>query len=147
MYNDIADLYLEIFPLNQAFLDFLNGYLTSPNMAVLDLGCGPGDYVDALTRAGHRATGIDSSAGMIERAQAQKLGTFKKLSFTEIEQLDGSYDCAYCVGNSLSYLPQEDTQAFLRSVHQRLARCSPRRYRLLAGVLHRRQGRELHRDR
>ena len=29
MYNDIADLYLEIFPLNQAFLKFLNGHLVS----------------------------------------------------------------------------------------------------------------------
>ena len=48
MYNQIADIYLEIFPLNQAILNLYPYYLGRPGAKVLDLGCGPGDYVDAL---------------------------------------------------------------------------------------------------
>ena len=120
MYDDIADLYLEIFPINDAFLDFLTAYLGDRGSAVLDLGCGPGDYVDALTRSGYRAVGIDSSHGMIAKAQAHKQGIFHKLSFTEIGKLDGGFDCIYCVGNSLSYLSQETRGAFLKDVQQLL---------------------------
>jgi len=120
MYDDIADIYLEIFPLNQAFLTFLQEYLANPGSAVLDLGCGPGDYVDTLTRSGYRAVGIDSSEVMIAEAQAQKQGIYYNLSFTEISQLEGDFDCACCVGNSLSYLPEDATQPFLKDIHRLL---------------------------
>jgi SAM-dependent methyltransferase len=120
MYDDIADIYLEIFPLNQAFLDFLREYLGDPGSAVLDLGCGPGDYVDMLSRSGYRGVGIDSSEVMISQAQTKKQGIFHNLSFAEINQLgrlsDRAFDCAYCVGNSLSYLPNEALGSFLPDV-------------------------------
>ncbi len=120
MYDDIADIYLEIFSLNQVFLNFLQDYLVNPGSAVLDLGCGPGDYVDKLTRAGHQAVGIDSSKVMIAEAQAQKQGTFYPLPFSEIDQLKGDFDCAFCVGNSLSYLPADATQPFLKNIRRLL---------------------------
>ena len=117
MYDDIADIYLEIFPLNQAFLSFMLNYLGEPGSTVLDLGCGPGDYVDYLSRAGYLTTGIDSSKVMIEQAQAHRQGTFYNYSFTEIKQLRGEFDCSYCVGNSLSYLPEDALPRFLQDVH------------------------------
>src|ERR1700694_3044311 len=40
----------------------------APGSLVLDLGCGTGDLCRALTRGGHRAVGIDLSAGMLEAA-------------------------------------------------------------------------------
>jgi SAM-dependent methyltransferase len=124
MYNDIADIYLEIFPLNQAFLDFLRGYLGNPGSAVLDLGCGPGDYVDVLTCEGYQGVGIDSSEVMITQAQALKQGAFYNLSFGEINKIARtriqSFDCAYCVGNSLSYLPGKDLTPFLNDVSKLL---------------------------
>ena len=120
MYNDIADIYLEIFPLNQAFLDFIPQYLGAPGGAVLDLGCGPGDYIDVLSKGGYRGVGIDSSETMIAQAQAQKQGTFHHLSFAEISQLEMAaargFACAYCVGNSLSYLPEDSLGQFLNDV-------------------------------
>lgn len=116
MYNDIADIYLEIFPLNQAFLDFLPDYIGSPGSAVLDLGCGPGDYVDYLSCLGYRSVGIDSSNVMIKRAQEKRQGTFFNLSFGEINQLQGYFDCVYCVGNSLSYLQPNDLGGFYQEV-------------------------------
>jgi SAM-dependent methyltransferase len=124
MYNDIADIYLEIFPLNRAFLEFLPAYLGNPSSAVLDLGCGPGDYVDELTRAGYQVVGIDNSEIMIQQAQTQKSGTFYHLSFEHISQLQGTpenrFDCVYCVGNSLSYLPEAATLPFLEEVFKLL---------------------------
>jgi SAM-dependent methyltransferase len=120
MYNEIADMYLEIFPLNRAFLALLPEYIGGPGTAVLDLGCGPGDYVDHLTRSGFRATGIDNSTGMIRQARASKQGDFYELSFTEIDQLKGHFDCIYCVGNSLSYLPSGAVPSFIAGIRDLL---------------------------
>lgn len=120
MYNEIADIYLEIFPLNQDFLSFLPSYLDKPGAALLDLGCGPGDYVDVLSHQGYHAVGIDNSQTMIAQAKAQKQGQFHNLSFTEIGQLEGTFAGAYCIGNSLSYLPQADMQPFLKDLVQML---------------------------
>lgn len=121
MYNDIARIYHEIFTLNHAFLSFIPAYLKSTGSRVLDLGCGPGDYVNELLRAGHEAAGIDSSAGMIDQAQAHNQGTFYNLSFTEINQLEGPFDCIFCIGNSLSYLPPDLTGPFLEDVYRLLS--------------------------
>jgi len=116
MYNDIVDIYDEIFPLNKSFLGFLEGYLGEPGSKVLDLGCGPGGYVDTIANKGYQTVGIDSSTGMIERAKDACQGSFYPLSFTEIDQLDGRFDCIFCIGNSLSYLPDDLLGAFLKDV-------------------------------
>ncbi len=121
MYNQIADIYLEIFPLNQAFLAFIPEYLGDFGNAVLDLGCGPGDYVDTLTRSGYRAAGIDNSSAMIAKANDEKLGAFYNYSFTEINQLHSNFDCAYCVGNSLSYLQHKSMRPFLKDTQNLLS--------------------------
>ncbi len=120
MYNDITTIYDQIFPLNRAFLAFIPDYLGSPGSKVLDLGCGPGDYVDHLTRSGFAATGIDSSAEMIRQAQAHKQGSFFNFSFTDIHQLDDAFDCIFSMGNSLSYLPSDDLKPFLENVYRLL---------------------------
>jgi SAM-dependent methyltransferase len=117
MYNEIADCYDEIFPLNRLFLAFIPEYLGNPGARVLDLGCGPGDYVNELTQSQYDAAGIDSSSEMIKLAQSRNQGTFYHLSFTEINQLDGRYDCVYCIGNSLSYLPSSAMEEFLKDVY------------------------------
>jgi len=116
MYDDIVDVYDEIFPLNQAFFGFLKGHLGEIGSRVLDLGCGPGDYVGLLSDEGYDAVGIDSSVGMVEAAKAKHAGQFYPYSFTEIGKLDGSFDCIYCVGNSLSYLPNELLSTFMEDI-------------------------------
>jgi len=120
MYDEIADIYLEIFPINQEFLAFILDYLGQTGANVLDLGCGPGDYVDYLARAGYQATGIDSSPVMISQAQGKKQGTFYELSFTHIGQLNSKFDVIYCVGNSLAYLPPQEIASFLKAVQHLL---------------------------
>ena len=87
---------------------------------MLDLGCGPGDYVNELSQSRYNVTGIDSSSEMIRRAQTGKKRAFSNLSFTEISKLDGQFDCAYCIGNSLSYLPMNLMKKFLKDIIQLL---------------------------
>ncbi len=116
MYDDITEIYDQIFPLNRAFLELIPDYLGSVGNKVLDLGCGPGDYVDHLTRAGYAATGIDSSVEMIRQAKEQKQGSFFPYSFSEISQLQDTFDCIYSMGNSLSYLSNDILDSFLHDV-------------------------------
>ncbi len=121
MYNQIVDVYSEIFPLNEAFLVFLQDHIGPPGSGVLDLGCGPGEYVDHLSRQGYRAVGIDSSAVMIEKAQAALQGDFYPYSFQEIGSLSGEFFCIFSIGNSISYLsPGERLQLFqnISRLHQ-----------------------------
>jgi SAM-dependent methyltransferase len=120
MYDQIVNIYDQIFSLNQAFLDFIPAYLDEPGAKVLDLACGPGDYADVLSQAGYQVTGIDSSLEMIRWARSRNQGDFHHLGFTEIDQLDDIFQCAYCIGNSLSYLPNEDLPPFLKDLSQRL---------------------------
>jgi glycine/sarcosine N-methyltransferase len=117
MYNDIVSIYDEIFPLNQSFLQFLQDYLEDQTLRILDLGCGPGGYVDLLSRLGHDVVGIDSSTEMIKKAQSEAMGTFYPLSFTEIRQLGREYDLIFCIGNSLSYLPNISLRTFFEDVY------------------------------
>jgi SAM-dependent methyltransferase len=117
MYNDIVSFYDEIFPLNQQFLSFIMGYLGPPGSSVLDLGCGPGYYVDHLSKLGYVASGIDSSTEMIRQAQTRLQGRFFNLSFTEIHQLEGYFDCIFSMGNSLSYLDNQLMGKFFEDMH------------------------------
>lgn len=118
MYNDIVPFYGEIFPLNQAFLAFIPPYLGGPRARVLDLGCGPGDYVNTLSEMGYRVTGIDPSSKMIQGAQRDKRGTFLKFGFSDLGKVDGPFDCIYSIGNSLSYHPEDQMGAFLQDLNQ-----------------------------
>jgi glycine/sarcosine N-methyltransferase len=116
MYDDITAIYDQIFPLNRAFLEFIPAYLGPMGSKVLDLGCGPGDYVDYLTHSGFPATGIDSSAEMIRDAQMHKQGTFFNYSFADIHRMDDVYECIFSMGNSLSYLPVNRMASFFGDV-------------------------------
>ena len=67
------------------------------SLDVLDVGCGPGFFSIILSQTGHRVTGADCSAGMLERARqnAEFSGvfpTFLQLDCTELPFPDGSFD-------------------------------------------------------
>ena len=111
MYSEIASIYHEIFPLNNAFLKFIREYLGAPGSRILDLGCGPGDYINILTPK-YEGVGIDPDPEMIRIAQSRNQGKFYNLSFLDIDRLDGPFSCAFCVGNSLSYLPHDRETEF-----------------------------------
>lgn len=77
---------------------------------ILDVACGSGQHAIALLRHGYEVTGVDLSAGMIERAQANAAaagvtGRFVVGSFGELaSQVGGGYDALLCLGNSLPHV-------------------------------------------
>jgi len=116
MYNQIVSIYSEIFPTNEDFVAFITACLGPSGSSVLDLGCGPGDYVDLFSKSGYRVAGIDSSQLMIEHARKTKQGAFYPYSFEEIGKLEESFHCIFSIGNSLSYLPGKQRQGFLAHI-------------------------------
>jgi len=52
-------------------LEFIISFCKDPPMKILDLGCGPGIYLEKLARLGHDCTGIDFSTNSISYARRQ----------------------------------------------------------------------------
>lgn len=66
-------------------------------LEILDVGTGPGFFSCILSEEGHHVTGIDSSAGMLEKAEenARMLGvkpSFRKMDVNHLEFSDGTFD-------------------------------------------------------
>ncbi len=103
-------------------VDFLvRNLAVSPPSRLLDLPCGFGRHAIGLASRGYRVTGIDiaTSAVIAARQQGEALG----LSTANFLVGDmrrpppgGRFDGAYCLGNSFTYLPHEDTIRFVRNV-------------------------------
>jgi SAM-dependent methyltransferase len=69
--------------------------LPPPGRATLDLGCGEGRVGRKLAQAGHRVTGVDSSAALI--AAAEQAGRYERLMCADAAELpceDGAFDLA-----------------------------------------------------
>ncbi|RYG40492.1 class I SAM-dependent methyltransferase, partial [bacterium] len=79
----------------------LSLYPVPPGSHFLDVGCGTGRHAVELAKRGHRVTGIDISAGMLNvaRARAQQAGVeveFIKADAREFT-LDRQFDYAICL--------------------------------------------------
>jgi ubiquinone/menaquinone biosynthesis C-methylase UbiE len=96
-YDHIIQCELESFRPKQWQKLILGQAPKKDSLDVLDVGCGPGFFSIILSQAGHRATGIDCSTGMLEKAQqnAEFSGvspTFLQLDSTELPFPDSSFD-------------------------------------------------------
>ncbi len=112
LYTLLAPVYRELFPLRQEELRLcLEG--ASADMRVLDIGCGDGALVQALCKEGCDAIGVDLDAGMIKTAEEHLPGRFHCLDARDLHTLAGPFDLFCCLGNSLSYLKEDDVQKML----------------------------------
>ncbi len=105
-YNRVADLYDAAFAdikVRQDEWQWLNQHLPeTSDLNVLDIGCGNGALLAALSERIARGVGVDESSAMIERAQARNLaqdGARTNLSFQTINSpalpfADDSFDVA-----------------------------------------------------
>lgn len=97
-------------------------YLERPARTVLDVGCGEGNWLQALRslRPGIRYTGVDASRYAVERFGKKRnirLGSFATLE--EIGLAD-DYDLIVC-SDTLFYLPLEELRAGISSLAARSA--------------------------
>lgn len=96
---------------------------------VLDLGVWTGAFSIALAEEGLRVTGLDNNSVMIEKALGTLKGLPKKVQdrvkfvqsdFTDVSKdVEGQYDTAISLGNSLVYLPG-DLQTMFKGVRKAL---------------------------
>jgi len=80
---------------------------------VLDVGCGPGDFLVEMLRRGFYVCGVDTSPGMLEQARrllsGEPTGSGVALQRASVEQLpfaDGCFDLVSCAG-VLEYLDSD----------------------------------------
>jgi ubiquinone/menaquinone biosynthesis C-methylase UbiE len=71
MYDSIARFYDLTHASLTADLPFVLQLAAATNAPMLELGCGSGRLLLPLARAGHTVTGLDVSAGMLDRARAR----------------------------------------------------------------------------
>ena len=100
-----------------------------PGDRLLDVFCGYGRHAIPLARMGARVTGVDIATDYI--TDLQQVATTERLSLVGIvadfmtmpeEDLGtaGSFDAAYCLGNSFSFFARPDMLAFLTRIAKRL---------------------------
>jgi SAM-dependent methyltransferase len=123
-YESIAEYYDDIFPLDEAQVDFVKGACPPPyaRREILDVGCGTGNLAVALAREGFRVTAVDLDQAMVEKA-AEKGRAAPHLRFRQLDMRvlssafpPGSFDKVLCFGNTLVHLEkQSDVLSFLKA--------------------------------
>lgn len=92
---------------------------------MLDCACGPGRHAVALAGQGFEVTGLDASPLMLERARRHAEESAVKVELVEArfetlsKALDGRFDAALCLGNSLSAVEGLETvETVLGELHE-----------------------------
>lgn len=105
-----------------AFLRVLWSERATPVGDVMEICCGTGLMLEQLVRLGHRVTGLDRSAAMLEQAR-KRLGDQVPLVHAELPRIPvpDRFDAVVCAAGALNYTPdaQTLTQTF-RAVAERL---------------------------
>lgn len=122
IYQKIASAYQELFPVQKGFIDFVLPEVgASP---VLDLGCGPGLYLETWQNKDVESYGIELSPFL--RAQSKE-SVRSSIICGDLEQpqrwiayLPATFSLVYCIGNTLSYLDQDALKHLLKYVWQLL---------------------------
>lgn len=111
-YEEIADYYDFIFPLNRTQIDFVKGCIKEPyqNKSILDIGCSTGDLAIALSDVDFSVTAIDSDTEMISKAN-KKIKNEKNVNFFCMDMQNiknffeaNTFDSVLCFGNTLVHL-------------------------------------------
>jgi len=121
-YDHVAELYDEAFADIRVRKDewrWLNDHLPTGKLDVLDIGCGNGAWLNALSDRIKSGVGVDESAGMIERAMIKNackehLG-FQKISGPVLPFEDNSFDVVVSL-MSFRYLDWDPLLAEIKRV-------------------------------
>ncbi|MDD5598807.1 MAG: class I SAM-dependent methyltransferase, partial [Victivallaceae bacterium] len=113
-YNDLSADYDEMFGFEKD-LDAAGKFIAGLKKrfqfeSALDIGCGTGSFTLALARGGSKATGMDLSAGMLEKARKNSLAYGLAIDFVNsgmdemLSFVSGKFDLILCMGNTLPHL-------------------------------------------
>jgi len=121
-YDHVAELYDAVFEDIRVRKDewrWLNEHLPAGKIDVLDIGCGNGALLNALSDRIKSGTGVDESAGMIEKARARNAGLaklgFEKIDGPRLPFPDASFDTVISL-MSFRYLDWDPLLAEIKRV-------------------------------
>jgi len=100
----------------RALLDALGGRVA---LRLLDLGCGPGRDLMALTALGHVVTGLDGSSVFAEMARAQSGCNVLHQNFLELALGEGQFDGVFA-NASLFHVPRAELPRVLSELFRAL---------------------------
>lgn len=109
-YEQIGKYYDYIFPVGGAQLEFIKSSAGKPPKRLLDVACGSGGYSEALARSGYCVVSIDLDGKMVELAGKKAVNGRLDMEVLKCDMKDiadtvpGSFDCIFCIGNSLVHL-------------------------------------------
>lgn len=119
-YDKIADKYTQRYfddLSDSSYIDKFLSYL--PKKAkVLDIGCGPGTFINYTRKKGFDVEGVDLSEEMIKIAkQKNPEGNFKVMDMRKLNYDDASYD-SLLAAYSLIHIPSEEIPSTLRGFNR-----------------------------
>jgi len=107
-------------------VSWIHEYLcaANPQLAILDLGCGPGLYTERLARLGHPVTGIDFSRRSIDYARAQADSAGLSVRYLHEDYLSGDiggpYDVILMIYCDFGVFDEAERGTILTKVHDAL---------------------------
>jgi len=103
---------------------FISSFCTEAPMNILDLGCGPGLYLEKLAEAGHHCTGVDFSKNSIRYAENQARDLGLKISYVHQDYLELDYqnqfDLIILIYTDLGVLIPDERAGLLDRIHRAL---------------------------
>jgi len=121
-YTEIARYYDYIFPVGNAQLQLILETAGHPPKEILDVACGSGGYSKSLSDMGYSVTAIDLDESMVQilKEKDERINA-QVLNMLDINDLTGSFNLIFCIGNSLVHLNDlKEIGLFLKSCKNKL---------------------------
>jgi ubiquinone/menaquinone biosynthesis C-methylase UbiE len=106
-------------------VEWLLAQTNNEQMAILDLGCGPGLYTELFAKKGHEVTGVDFSENSIRYAkqEAQKKGldiTYLHQNYLKLDVPENSFDLVTLIYTDLGVLNPDERNILLANIRKAL---------------------------
>ena len=90
-----------------------------PGGRVLDIGCGPGVFLEALRATGRHAVGVDASPDDVAEARRRGHEVIQADAIAHLETTDERYDGIFCA-HLVEHLPAEAAVRLVQGAHRSL---------------------------
>ena len=105
-------------------VEFISHACKESSMSILDLGCGPGIYLEKLAELGHNCTGVDFSKNSISyaRSQAKEKGleiNYLCQNYLELD-FENQFDLIILIYTDLGVLLPDEREELLDKIHRAL---------------------------